>query len=97
MPYIMAFVVLNKVVDSDGQYCIIPPPQKKTQLSCKTNLESVLLMSSSQFCPSHLYLAQPRCFFCWRPQWGEVLKPEAFSSSTPRQVEIMEALMNTVT
>lgn len=43
------------------------PPKKKTQLSCKTNLESVLLMSSSQFCPSHLYLAQPRCFFSGDP------------------------------
>ena len=56
------------------------PPKKKSQLSCKTNLESVLLMSSSQFCPSHLYLAQPRCFFLetpvgWSPQtWGLFVK-----------------------
>ena len=37
-------------------------------------------MSSSQFCPSHLYPAQPRCFFLetpvgWSPQtWGLFVK-----------------------
>lgn len=72
------------------------PPQKKNATILQ-NKFGVSFVDVFQPILSKSPVPRPaQMFFFWRPQWGEVLKPEAFSSSTPRQVEIMEALMNTV-